>query len=242
MSPRRTVTRGTVYLFEKPASGWADMTQTAKLTPADGFDGQSFGISVTMSAHVALVGDYHPQDYAADRQGAVYVFPKPASGWTDMSKNAALTAADGDGMDDFGVYTAMNNPVIIAGRPGSGAYSGTYQKGAVYVFTDPDGTGLCPRSCIPVEDDLGLELPCAAYGDAYYKVGLAFNPASGVFAPAGVTVLDNPPDPQCCIEAGTNLGLTLPCVNCLGLLFQVGLDFDPRAGGWTLRPGSILFQ
>src|SRR5215469_1871419 len=34
---------GAVYVFVKPASGWADMTQTAELSPSDGTTGIEFG-------------------------------------------------------------------------------------------------------------------------------------------------------------------------------------------------------
>ena len=40
---------GSAYVFEKPSSGWANMTQTAKLLPSDGARNDYFGNSVAIS-------------------------------------------------------------------------------------------------------------------------------------------------------------------------------------------------
>ena len=78
---------GAVYVFTEPATGWANMTQTAKLTPSDGTVNDDFGISVAISGNTIIVGGYG---------GAAYVFAEPTTGWANMTQTAKLTASDGE--------------------------------------------------------------------------------------------------------------------------------------------------
>ena len=43
-------------MFTEPGSGWANMTQTAKLTASDGAAGDLFGYSVSISGNTVVVG------------------------------------------------------------------------------------------------------------------------------------------------------------------------------------------
>ena len=45
-----------MYVFTKPASGWADETQAAKLTASDGADGDGLGWSVAVSGTTIAAG------------------------------------------------------------------------------------------------------------------------------------------------------------------------------------------
>ena len=48
--------QGAAYVFTESGSGWANMTQTAKLTASDGAAGDAFGISVSISGNTVVVG------------------------------------------------------------------------------------------------------------------------------------------------------------------------------------------
>ena len=48
--------QGAAYVFTEPGSGWANMTQTAKLTASDGAAGDYFGHSVSISGNTVVVG------------------------------------------------------------------------------------------------------------------------------------------------------------------------------------------
>jgi FG-GAP repeat len=61
-------------VFVKPASGWADATQTAKLTTPDGTAGDSFGSSVAVSGHTAVASAPNAPVGGTPLQGAAYVF------------------------------------------------------------------------------------------------------------------------------------------------------------------------
>src|ERR1700691_5848424 len=47
---------GVAYVFVKPATGWANMTQTAELTASDEQLGDGFGESVSVSGNTIVVG------------------------------------------------------------------------------------------------------------------------------------------------------------------------------------------
>ncbi len=127
-------TSGSAYIFVKPTTGWASMNQTAKLTAADGADNDNFGHSVSIWGDVVVVGAYLDDDKAIN-SGSAYVFVKPASGWTDMTQTAKLTASDGDIDDNFGFAVDIHNDVIAIGAnmdDDKGPNSGS-----AYVFVMP---------------------------------------------------------------------------------------------------------
>jgi FG-GAP repeat len=70
--------QGAVYVFVKPANGWGNMTQVAKLTLSGQYSaGIHFGSSVAISGDTIVVG---PD----------FIFVKPVGGWKDMTETAVL--------------------------------------------------------------------------------------------------------------------------------------------------------
>jgi hypothetical protein len=118
---------GAAYVFVKPASGWKDMTETAKLTASDGADGDAFGYNVSISGNTAAVGAL----FAHGGAGAAYVFVKPASGWVKMRQTAELTASDSSTFDNMGSVAISGSTVV------TGAYGHNNFMGAAYVFVKP---------------------------------------------------------------------------------------------------------
>jgi uncharacterized protein (DUF2345 family) len=120
---------GTVDVFVKPASGWSNMTQTATLTSSD--NGTGFGVSVAISGDVIVVGAANASNFSKQSSpGAVYVFVKPASGWTSMTETVKLTASDGMAGDAFGNSVSISGNTIAVG-----AFFVNNFSGRVYVFT-----------------------------------------------------------------------------------------------------------
>ena len=74
--------QGAAYVFVKPASGWGNMTQTAKLTASDGKAGDGFGGAVYIAGNTIAVGAC-PQSGVCNGPGKVYVFLKPIQGRAD---------------------------------------------------------------------------------------------------------------------------------------------------------------
>jgi hypothetical protein len=80
--------QGEAYVFVKPIGGWKDMTETAKLTAADGQGQDLFGHSISISGNTVAIG----AEQMARGSGKAYVFVMPASGWTDMTQTGGANA------------------------------------------------------------------------------------------------------------------------------------------------------
>jgi autotransporter-associated beta strand protein len=121
--------QGAAYVFAEPGSGWANMTQTAKLTASDGADGDWFGDSVSISGDTVVVGA--PEVNGA--QGAAYVFTGSGSAWTQTAK---LTASDGAEGYYFGCSVSISGNTVTVGAR-CAKVGGSAGEGAAYVFTEP---------------------------------------------------------------------------------------------------------
>jgi len=128
---------GSAYVFVKPASGWANGTQTAKLTATDVAANDNFGASVSISGSVAVVGSpYEPM--GTNDYGAAYVFVEPAGGWANATQTAKLTALDSAAYGPLGSAVSISGQTIVAGALNSTVGSNQGQ-GAAYVFVEPPG-------------------------------------------------------------------------------------------------------
>jgi hypothetical protein len=115
------------YVFTEPGTGWASMTQTARLTASDGYFG---GSSAAISGNTVVFGAYSDTVNGNTNQGAAYVFTEPASGWSrTVTEVAKLTASDGAAKMWFGNSVANDGNMIVAG-----AWHGNVNQGAAYVF------------------------------------------------------------------------------------------------------------
>jgi uncharacterized protein (DUF2126 family) len=126
--------QGAAYVFVKPRSGWADGTQTAKLTASDGASNTLLGLSVAISGDTVVAGADLTTVGANASQGAAYVFVKPRSRWTDATQTAKLTASDGASLDRLGTSVAITGGTVVAGAPGATVNANLFQ-GAAYVFS-----------------------------------------------------------------------------------------------------------
>ncbi len=130
--------QGAAYVFVKPASGWGNVTQTAKLTASNGAAGDGFGGAVYIVGNTIVVGSC-PQSGVCNGPGKVYVFLKPESGWKTTSKfKAELTASDGMANDGFSNELALSadGNTVAVGAAGA-TIDGNVGQGAAYVFVKP---------------------------------------------------------------------------------------------------------
>lgn len=111
---------GEAYVFVEPLSGWANATETAKVTAPN--EGSYFAYSLSLRANQLAIGSANdPSD------SAVFVYVRPARGWETTSKyNARLTTSEGYG---FGFSVAVGGGVIVAGSIGDNDL-----EGAAYIF------------------------------------------------------------------------------------------------------------
>ncbi|HEY0632580.1 MAG TPA: FG-GAP repeat protein [Thermoleophilaceae bacterium] len=128
--------RGAAYVFQRTASGWADATQVAVLTLSDGQGGRIGPVAISGDTIAVGVDDQKVGAHAG--QGAVYVFVKPPSGWSDAHETAELTASDGQANDQLGASVAISGDTIAAGAPSAQAGKAGHE-GQAYVFVKPSG-------------------------------------------------------------------------------------------------------
>lgn len=120
--------RGAAYVFVRPASGWTNMTETARLTSTDGSN-VSLGQSVAISGNTIVAGGPSLNTL----QGAAYVFVEPPTGWSSRTQTARLAPSDGK-EGHLGDSVSVSGDTVVAGAPISGM--GGAGDGA-YVFVKP---------------------------------------------------------------------------------------------------------
>jgi hypothetical protein len=133
--------QGAGYVFEKPASGWADGHERAKLTASDGGTRDAFA-AVAMSTDTIVLGAGQHDVGTTRDQGAAYVYTKPAGDWVDAVQTSELTASDGGADVAFGSAVAISGDTVVAGAPFR--HMGEARTGAAYVFTKP-AAGWAPQ-------------------------------------------------------------------------------------------------
>lgn len=131
---------GSGYIYEKPSSGWSTTSNfTAKLTSSDGSDSVSFGTPVCISSDgsTALVAGIF-SDGNATSSGAVYVFKKSGSTWSNMTQETfKVTASDGASNDQFGYSLSITSDgsEFLVGANQDYYSSGPTGPGSVYSYT-----------------------------------------------------------------------------------------------------------
>ncbi len=131
--PATTTNAGAAYVFTKPATGWADMNETARLTASDAVASDEFGASVAVHGDTIVVG---AREQTIPANGAAYIFTKPANGWADGTETAKL-AGESNG-DRFGRSVAVHGDTVVVGAH----EEGDYDRGEAYVFTKSAATGV----------------------------------------------------------------------------------------------------
>ena len=74
-----------------------------------------------------IVAGARLEDTGGSQSGAVYVFTRSGTSWSQQAKVVASDAAAGD---RFGQYVAIDGDTVVVGADGENSYAG-----AVYVFT-----------------------------------------------------------------------------------------------------------
>jgi hypothetical protein len=178
---------GAAYVFTMPAGGWANMTQTAKLTASDGTANNQFGFAVGIDGNTIAIGAH------GDRKsrGSVYVFVEPAGGWENMTETAKLTGSDSLAGDVLGRSVSISGSTVIAGAPQ--ATVGTVKdQGAAYLFVEPFAGWANSTETAKLTASGGVK-----YGMMGYSVGIDGNtavagapsPIPGKIASAGIAYL-----------------------------------------------------
>ncbi|MFQ5414765.1 MAG: hypothetical protein ACE5E6_09940 [Phycisphaerae bacterium] len=118
---------GSAYVFRHKGTAWV---QDAKLLPDDGAAQDRFGIAVSVSGNVAVIGA-HWADGNGDSSGSAYVFRRNGTAWV---QEAELLPGDAAPSDQFGVSVSVSGHVAVIGAnldDDNGVNSGS-----AYVFRD----------------------------------------------------------------------------------------------------------
>ncbi|MHC5209776.1 MAG: FG-GAP repeat protein [Planctomycetota bacterium] len=115
--------QGVARVFRRSGAAWPD---EAVLLPSDGAPGDAFGTSVALDGSTAVIG---APSHAGG--GAVYVYTRGVTGWTER---AVLVADDTVAGDAFGTSVGVSGDVIVVGAPDAdvGALA---DAGAAYTYT-----------------------------------------------------------------------------------------------------------
>lgn len=116
---------GAAYIFVRQGAGW---TQQAKLRSSDLEPADFFGISVSIDGDTAIVGA-HRHNWPKADGGAVYVFVRNGTRWTQQAK---LIPEDTQRFDYFGYSVSLSGNSVIAGCIRNN-HRGK-DSGAAYVF------------------------------------------------------------------------------------------------------------
>jgi len=120
---------GSAYVFVRSGTAW---TQQQKLVASDGGQFNAFGVSVSVSGDVAVIGVPYDNTPLFDA-GSAYVFMRSGSTWTQQQK---LLAPAGAEQDYFGYSVSVAANTVIAGAPSA------FGPGSAHVF----GEGIKRRS------------------------------------------------------------------------------------------------
>jgi len=121
---------GSAYVFARNRGGTDNWGQVAKLTAADGNSGHFFGVAVSVSDDVVVVGASHAG------AGAAYVFQRDLGGLDNWGQVRKLTATDAAG-GFFGQNVSVWGDVALVGKYDDSEAGG--QAGAAYLFRRNQG-------------------------------------------------------------------------------------------------------
>src|SRR5262249_55639019 len=111
---------GAAYVFAKPAGGWVDTTETAKLVASDGADGDALGWSVAIAGNTIVAGAPNANISGDSLQGALYVFVKSGSNWLSTTESAKLTTPHiGPNLETVGKSVSISGNTIATGGAGA---------------------------------------------------------------------------------------------------------------------------
>ena len=132
---------GAVYVYTKPATGWADAASPAKITNPDDEPWTEFGLSVSVNAETIAVGDpearraTEDEEYA-QRTGTAYVFGKPSEGWSSAAEHRELPMPERMGYDHYGSSISVSGDIAVVGAPLDDNENGSW-AGSAHLFRKP---------------------------------------------------------------------------------------------------------
>lgn len=170
--------RGSVYVFTRSGTTWA---QQARLQTSDGLSGDRFGTSVALSSdgNTLAAGSIYADNSSLTDFGAVYVFVRSDTTWTQQAKVQASDATSGETFGSAVALSADGN-MLAVGCPYDN--DGGASAGSAYVFTRSGATWSqqvkLQASDVAAGDNFGISVSLSASGNTL-AVGSAYDDNSG---------------------------------------------------------------
>ncbi len=180
---------GRAYIFVRDGSTW---TQQAQLSASDAAAGDFFGIGVAISGNgdTVTIGADHVDDTGFTDNGAVYVFTRNGTVWTQQAK--LMTTIKKNAMY-FGWAIKLSdngNTALIGAYIESSGGIQTYE-GAAYVFTRSGTTWTQQARLIPSDiasqDFFGWSVALSSSGDTA-MIGSLFDSTGSIVSHGAVYV------------------------------------------------------
>ena len=216
---------GAAYVFVRSGTSWS---QQAKLKPNDLAASDQLGYKVAISDDgntVAVASPYIDATYTD--AGAVYIFTRSGTSWSQQAK---LTASDKAANDNFGFDVALSgdgNTLLVGAHLDDSTYT---DQGAAYVFTRSGSTwsqqAKLTASNAQQSDQFGRSLDLNEDGN--YAIVGSYAVQVYIFTRSGSTwsqqqVIANPD------STANNFGFDVS-INSDGDLFLAGARLDAGSG------------
>jgi len=117
---------GAAYVFVRTGTSW---TQQAVFSGSGGDHWDAFGASVSVSGDTIFVGARGENSAGGPEAGAVHVFVRAGTSWTEQAR---LLASDAAASDGFGGSVSVSGDTAVVGAPGAGAAYAFVRSGATW--------------------------------------------------------------------------------------------------------------
>lgn len=222
---------GSAYIFSNNAGVWS---QQQKIVASDRETMNSFGGSVSIDGDHAVVGANSDSDEFGENHlsgaGAAYIFRYADGIWTQQQK---IVASDRRFEDLFGGVSISGNNIIVSAHWQDYNSIGTEpvnNAGAVYIFTQTDGTWVQQQKVTPHSSDRGISYQ---FGVSVAISGNTF--IAGQFSPTDSNGENYMISAGAAYVSGTggSLGLTDQT------MVPIHLHPNPASSSITLNTGSL---
>jgi hypothetical protein len=139
---------GAAYVYRHDGTGWVE---EQKLLASDGQARDVFGISVSLTEDVAVIGARDDDDVVGLDVGSAYVYRFDGNDWVEEQK---LLASDGQALDRFGRSVSVTGDVAVIGAREADVMGP--DTGAAYVY-QYDGNGWIEEQKLLASDISALE-------------------------------------------------------------------------------------
>jgi hypothetical protein len=165
-----TAQQGALHVYTRSAGVWS---RQQLLVQSDGASNDMFGgMSIALQGDMIMSGALCAID-GKSRQGAVYVFTRAGSTWTQQQK---FTSSDGAAEDDFGSALALDGDRALIAAPHLRSAITGANPGSVYVFT---------KKAAGWTQDGGRIRAADAKGEDMFGLGVALQGGTGLVGAPG---------------------------------------------------------